>query len=211
MVSAPVKENPPPPGARASLLHELRTILQPLTLTEHFPAALPLEVELGCGDGSFLVEWARQNPTRNFLGVERLLGRIRKPDKIGRRLGLTNLSLVRIEIGYFLEYLLPAASTEAIHVYFPDPWPKVKHRKNRLINERFPALAARALRPGGVVYLRTDHVEYFEQMLAVFRAETNFSEVETPAALAAVTTDFEREFNTQGIPTNRCAWRMRDA
>ena len=206
-----MKESPPPPGARASLLHEFRTILQPLTLTEHFPAAQPLEVELGCGDGSFLVEWARRNPTRNFLGVERLLGRIRKPDKIGRRLGLTNLSLVRIEIGYFLEYLLPAASTEAIHVYFPDPWPKVKHRKNRLINERFPALAARALRPGGVVYLRTDHVEYFAQMFAVFRAEKNFTEVETPAALAAVTTDFEREFNAQGIPTNRCAWRMRDA
>ena len=104
-----MKESPPPPGARASLLHEFRTILQPLTLAEHFPAAQPLEVELGCGDGSFLVELARQNPTRNFLGVERLLGRIRKPDKIGRRLGLTNLSLVRIEIGYFLEYQIGRA------------------------------------------------------------------------------------------------------
>ena len=86
MVSAPVKENPPPPGARASLLHEFRTILQPLTLAEHFPTAQPLEVELGCGDGSFIVEWARRNPARNFLGVERLLGRIRKPDRKSTRL-----------------------------------------------------------------------------------------------------------------------------
>ena len=200
-----------PQTPRPTLLHEFRTILQPLTLTEHFPSVQPLEVELGCGDGSFIVEWARRNPERNYLGVERLLGRIRKPDKVGRRLGLTNLSLVRIEIGYFLEYLLPAASTEAIHVYFPDPWPKVKHRKNRLVNERFTALARRVLRPGGVVHLRTDHVEYFEQMLAVFRADPAFTAVETPGDLAAVTTDFEREFNAKGIPTNRASWRMTEA
>jgi tRNA (guanine-N7-)-methyltransferase len=192
----------------ASLIHEFRTILQPLNLAEHFPTPRPLEVELGCGDGSFIVEWARRNPGRNILGVERLLGRIRKPDKIGRRLGLTNLSLVRIEIGYFLEYLLPPASTDALHVYFPDPWPKLKHRKNRLINERFTALARRALKPGGVVHLRTDHVEYFEQMLTVFRADKSFSETETPAELSAVTTDFEREFNAKGIATNRTSWRM---
>lgn len=194
-----------------SLLHEFRTILQPLTLAEHFPTVQPLEVELGAGDGSFIVEWARRNPDRNFLAVERLLGRIRKPDKRGRRLGLTNLSLVRIEIGYFLEYLLPPASAAAIHVYFPDPWPKVKHRHYRLINERFPALARRVLQPGGVVHLRTDHVEYFEQMQTVFRADAAFTEEPTPADLAALTTDFEREFNAQGIPTNRASWRMREA
>jgi tRNA (guanine-N7-)-methyltransferase len=198
-------------ATRNTLLHEFRTILQPLNLTEHFPTPQPLEVELGCGDGSFIVEWAQRNPTRNFLGVERLLGRIRKPDKVGRRLGLTNLGLVRIEIGYFLEYLLPPASTDAIHVYFPDPWPKVKHARHRLINERFTALARRALKPGGVVHLRTDHVDYFAQMLAVFRADAAFTEVETPAELAAVTTDFEREFNAQGIPTNRASWRMTGA
>lgn len=194
-----------------TLLHEFRTILQPLTLAEHFPTPQPLEVELGCGDGSFIVEWAQRNPGRNFLGVERLLGRIRKPDKRGRRAGLTNLNLVRIEIGYFLEYLLPPASADAIHVYFPDPWPKVKHAGNRLINERFTALARRALQPGGVVHLRTDHVDYFGQMLAVFRADAAFTEVETPAELAAVTTDFEREFNAKGIPTNRASWRMTGA
>ena len=197
-----------PGAAFPTLLHEFRTILEPLNLAEHFPTPQPLEVELGCGDGSFILEWARRNPGRNFLAVERLLGRIRKPDKRGRRLGLTNLNLVRIEIAYFLEFLMPPASTEVIHVYFPDPWPKVKHRKYRLINERFPVLARRALKPGGVVYLRTDHVEYFTQMLAVFRADKSFVEVETPAGLAAVTTDFEREFNAQGIPTNRVAWRL---
>ena len=201
----------PPADTRASLLHEFRTILQPLDLAEHFPTPQPLEVELGAGDGSFIVEWAQRNPTRNFLAVERLLGRIRKPDKRGRRLGLTNLSLVRIEIGYFLEHLLPPANADAIHVYFPDPWPKVKHARNRLINERFTALAARALKPGGVVYLRTDHVDYFAQMQTVFNADKNFLEVETPADLAALTTDFEREFNAKGIPTNRSAWRMSGA
>lgn len=196
---------------RTTLLHEFRTILQPLDLAEHFPTSQPLEVELGCGDGSFIVEWAQRNPTRNFLGVERLTGRIRKPDKRGRRLGLTNLSLVRIEIGYFLEYLLPPASADAIHVYFPDPWPKVKHARHRLINERFTALARRALKPGGVVHLRTDHVDYFAQMLTVFRADKSFTEVETPPELSAVTTDFEREFNAKGIQTNRTSWRMTGA
>ncbi|NBV23756.1 MAG: tRNA (guanosine(46)-N7)-methyltransferase TrmB [Proteobacteria bacterium] len=200
-----------PEASRPPLLHEFRTILQPLTLTEHFPTVQPLEVELGAGDGSFIVEWAKRNPERNFLAVERLLGRIRKPDKRGRRLGLTNLSLVRIEIGYFLEYLLPSGSADAIHVYFPDPWPKVKHRHYRLINERFTALARRALKPGGVVHLRTDHVEYFEQMQTVFRADAAFAEEPTPANLAALTTDFEREFNAQGIPTNRASWGMRNA
>jgi len=61
-----------------------------------------------------------------------------------------------------------------------------------------------------VVHLRTDHVDYFAQMLAVFRAEAAFTEVEPPADLAAVTTDFEREFNAQGIPTNRSSWRLRN-
>ena len=97
-----------------------------------------LEVELGSGDGSFLAQRAAAYPERNFLGVERLLGRLRKLDRKARRAGLTNVRLLRIEAGYFLEYLLPATSVHALHLYFPDPWPKRKHRKNRLVNERFP-------------------------------------------------------------------------
>lgn len=189
------------------LIYELPSILERLNLSELFPIPQPLEVELGCGDASFLAEYARQNPATNFLGVERLLGRVKKVERKGRRLGLTNICGVRIESAYFLEFLLPPHSAAALHIYFPDPWPKKKHRKFRLINERFPTLARQALQPGGIVYLRTDDLDYFQQMTEVFAADKNFKPVETPAALAAVVTDFERDFNAQGIPTNRAAYQ----
>ena len=191
-----------------NLLVNLRTILEPLKLAELFPSPQPLEVELGCGDASFLVEYARRNPQINFIGVERLLGRIQKLDKKGRRTGLKNTRGVRIESAYFLEYLLPPHSATALHIYFPDPWPKKKHRRHRLINESFPALARKALAPGGTVFLRTDDLDYFQQMTEVFAAAKEFSKVETPASLAEITTDFERGFNAEGIPTQRAAYKI---
>ena len=151
-----------------SLLIQLTTILEPLKLAELFPLPQPLEVELGCGDASFLAEYARRNPQKNFIGVERLLGRIQKLDKKGRRLGLANTRGVRIESAYLLEYLLPPHCAAALHIYFPDPWPKKKHRRHRLIGESFPALARRALAPGGTVFLRTDDTDYFQQMNEIF-------------------------------------------
>src|SRR6266699_1733974 len=96
--------------ARPSLLYDLPSILRRLELTKIFPKAQPVEVELGSGDGSFLVEYAGQHPEHNFIGVERLLGRIRKMERKGQRAGLTNLRAVRIESSYFLRYLLPAHS-----------------------------------------------------------------------------------------------------
>src|SRR5580765_2975428 len=118
-----------------NLIYELPSIIERIDLAAVFPKAQPLEVELGCGDASFLVNYAKLHPECNFIGVERLLGRIRKLDRKGRRAGLTNLRGVRIESAYFVEYLLPAHSVSAVHVYFPDPWPKRKHWKKRLINE----------------------------------------------------------------------------
>ena len=148
------------------------------------------------------------NPAKNFIGVERLLGRLQKLDRKGRRAGLENLRGVRIESAYFLQYLLPPHSAAALHIYFPDPWPKKKHRRHRLINEQFPALARAALAPGGQVFLRTDDADYFQQMNEVFGAAKEFEKIETPPELAEITTDFERDFNAQGIPTLRAAYQF---
>jgi tRNA (guanine-N7-)-methyltransferase len=187
----------------------LRSIVEPLKLPELFPCPQPLEVELGCGDASFLVEYARRNPAKNFIGVERLLGRLQKLDRKGRRAGLNNLRGIRIESVYFLQYLLPPHAAAALHVYFPDPWPKKKHRRHRLINELFPALARTALAPGGQVFLRTDDADYFQQMNEVFEAAKAFEKIATSAELAEIVTDFERDFNVQGIPTLHAAYQLK--
>jgi tRNA (guanine-N7-)-methyltransferase len=189
------------------LVVELDSIVKPLDLANLFPKPQLLEVELGCGDATFLVEYALRHSERNFLGVERLLGRISKLNRKGHRVGLMNLHGIRIESSYFLQYLLPPHTASALHIYFPDPWPKKKHRKNRLINESFPQLACVALAPQGVVYLRTDDADYFSQMMEVFGASREFQKTETPVELAVLPTDFEREFNARGIPTLRTAYR----
>jgi tRNA (guanine-N7-)-methyltransferase len=195
-------------GECPSLIYPLSSILERIDLAKLFPSDQPLEVELGSGDSTFLAEYARRQAGHNFIGVERLLGRIRKLDRKGRRAGLTNLRGVRIESSYFLEYLLPPHSTVALHIYFPDPWPKRKHRRHRLINERFPALAQQALTPEGSVYLRTDDANYFEQMTSVFAAAPAFRPVETPAELSALLTDFEKDFHARGIKTLQAAYRV---
>lgn len=174
-----------------------------------FPRLQPLEVELGSGDGSFIAQYAQLHPERNFLAVERLLGRLRKIDRKGLRAGLANLRLVRIEASYLLEYLLPRESLRALHVYFPDPWPKRRHRQNRLVNARFTELARQVLAPGGVVYLRTDDEDYFAQMTAAFAAKTDFSLAEMPAELSRIMTDFEKDFLAKGVNTLRAAYQRR--
>src|SRR5512139_3932703 len=108
------------PAAPPTLICQPASFFARLDLGSLFARPQPLEVELGCGDSTFLVALAARHPERNFLGVERLLGRLRKLDRKGRRLGLTNLRGLRIEAAYCLEYLLPFASVSALHVYFPD-------------------------------------------------------------------------------------------
>ena len=191
-----------------ALLHEFQSITEPLRLEELFPAVQPAELEIGCGDGGFLLQMAQQHPDRNFLGVERLLGRIRKLSKKGQNASLTNLRLLRLEGRYVMKYLLPEKAFEAIHVYFPDPWPKDRHARHRLIDGEFPQTAARLLKKAGVVHLRTDDVTYFKQMKTVFCAHGGFNEKETPDELAARVTEFEVEFNAQGKHTNRASWRL---
>ena len=186
------------------MIYRPASYIDRLNLSELFPANQPLEVELGAGDGSFLIAWADANPQHNFLGVERLLGRIRKIERKAKRAGLTNVRLMRIEASYFLEYLLPRHAVTALHIYFPDPWPKRKHRKNRLINEAFVETCARVLAPGGAVYVRTDDTDYFGQMQSVFK---RFAAVPTPPELSGILTDFERGFHNRGVRTLAAAFK----
>ena len=116
---------------------------------------------------------------------------------------------MRLEASYLLEYLLPRESVRALHVYFPDPWPKRKHRKNRLLNDRFTELAREVLGPGGVVYLRTDDEDYFAQMTSAFAASAAFLPAETPSELSGLQTDFEKDFLSKGVATLRAAYQRR--
>ncbi len=191
-----------------TLLHTFTSITEPLQLEALFAKEQPCELEIGCGDGGFLLGYAQANPKRNFVGVERLLGRIRKLDKKGRRDNLQNLRLLRIEARYLIKHLLPEQQMEAMHVYFPDPWPKDKHARHRLIDKEFPNHAARLLKPNGVIYLRTDDTSYFEQMQETFIAHGRFELEPTPLDLAARVTEFEAEFNSHGKPTNSTSWRL---
>lgn len=182
-------------------------VMRRLDFSSIFDRSQPVELELGAGDGSFLVRYAALHPERNFLGVERLLGRLSKIDRKGRRAGLTNLRTLRLEAGYVLEWMIPAGSLAALHIYFPDPWPKRRHWKRRLVNARFTWLAYTALGPGGLVYLRTDSADYFTQMTEVFGAHPGFRRSETPDELRSVTTDFERDFQAKGIPALGVGYR----
>lgn len=197
---------PPLPDEHTCMFRP-ESIVKPINLHSLFPEKRPIELELGSGDGSFLVEYAQKRKERNFLGVERLLGRIRKIDRKAYRLHIKNIRLLRLEAAYTMEYLIPAEGIESIHIYFPDPWPKRRHHERRLINETFVKSCWRALTMGGVVFLRTDDISYFTQMTTVFGTFTGFEVVETPDDLSQVMTDFERDFNKKGIPTLRTAYQ----
>jgi tRNA (guanine-N7-)-methyltransferase len=184
-------------------------ITERLPLEKIFPKQHPLEIEIGAGDGSFLVAYAKAHPELNVVGLERLLGRLRKIERKSRRLGLQNVRLLRLEAAYFVQYMLPPASVQAFHIYFPDPWPKRRHWKNRLINDAFAVSLHRALKADGVVYLRTDDLPYFAQMTDVFGRNPNFEKIETPTELLATVTDFERNFHLRGVATNHATYRKR--
>lgn len=133
-----------------------------LTPEEIFPDfSQPFEVDLGCGDGTFLMEMAAHYQDRKFLGVERLLGRVQKIVRKSTRRQLANLRVLRMESSYALGWLLPAASATRIHLLFADPWPKKRHAANRFVSVENIALLHQALAPAGEFLFKTDHEPYY--------------------------------------------------
>src|SRR4029434_6375787 len=162
----------------------------PLDLTQVFPRPAPLEVDIGCGDGAFLVSLAERFPERNFLGLEKLAGRVRRACEKASRLALPNVRVLRIDSAYALQYLLPRAPVDVVHLLFPDPWPKKKHRRRRIMSADFLALVHRLLVPNGRFRVATDQKEYFAAMRELILA-TAFVEM-PPAAETFPLTTFER-------------------
>jgi tRNA (guanine-N7-)-methyltransferase len=169
----------------------------------------PLEVDLGCGDGSFLVEMAAAHPERNFLGVERLTGRAEKTAKRIAERGLVNARVLRLESSYTIAWLLPAASVTRLHLLFPDPWPKKGHHRRRLYNDaEFLEGLARVIAAGGEILHETDDFPYFENALEVMARQPKFAPMDWPEdAFFYPQTDFERQWRALGKSLHRARWR----
>lgn len=120
----------------------------------------PWEVELGFGKGRFLLERASACRERRFLGIEIASPYYRLAAGRAERRGLTNLVLIRGESLYLLATALPRRFAEAVHVYFPDPWPKSRHQKRRLFDAESIDLILDSLVAGGVLYFASDHPDY---------------------------------------------------
>lgn len=121
--------------------------------------ARPLEVEIGSGKGTFLVEQAPRSTDTNFLGIEWEGEFYRYAADRLRRRGVTNVRMLRADAVEFLRWRCPDAIVSVIHLYFSDPWPKKKHHKNRVVQHAFLAEAYRVLTPGGELRVVTDHDE----------------------------------------------------
>ena len=177
-----------------------------------FPNALrPLEIDLGCGDGSFLVAMARQHPERDFLGVERLAGRVAQVAKQIAAAGLVNARVLRLESAYTVGWLLPASGVSRLHLLCPDPWPKKKHHGRRLMAlPEFQQGLARILEPHGEFLFKTDDAEYFEVGTAEIDPLPAFERLDWPEdAFFYAQTDFERIWLRQGKTLQRARWRKR--
>ena len=169
--------------------------LGPLRVRELF--AQPgrrLEVDLGCGKGRFLLARAAKAPETNFLGIDRMLRRIRKVDNRARRLDRGNIRLLRVEGYYAVAHLLPPASVDAYYIFFPDPWPKARHEGHRLFNQAFLDALHRTLSESGVAHVATDHLPYFEQLSGVFAGDARFSPIDPYVPPEDEQTDFERYY-----------------
>lgn len=169
-----------------------------LSKEEIFETNRPLEIDLGCGDGSFLVAMASHYQERNFLGVERLLGRVRKVIRKAEKSSLLNLKVLRLELSYTIEWLLPDHCASRMHLLFPDPWPKKKHHKRRMVNQSFCESLVRILKEDGEFLFKTDHPDYFEESMLTLENFDLLKQVPWNTDDFYPVTDFEKIWTTEG-------------
>ena len=169
------------------------------------PRAPLLEVDFGCHRGAFLTGMATAFPERNFLGIEKQSARVEICNKRFLRLGLPNALAIRGEGEQALKEFLPDASASTLHVSFPDPWPKRRHERRRVVAPGFLFQAARVLRADGVLRLMTDDAAYFEQMKNLTAA--GWVKIPWDDGIERPLTTFEKTFLALGKAPFRCALR----
>jgi tRNA (guanine-N7-)-methyltransferase len=179
---------------------------RPLPLAEIFPRAGFVEVDLGCGDGAYLAALAQQNPDRNFLGIERLFGRVRSACHKILHADLTNARILRVEIAYAVAHLFPMRSVEVFHLMFPDPWPKRRHSRRRVVTDDFLASIHRALTPLGTLRIATDQTDYFREIKRLAARSPQFMMIENQEA-SGIGSTFEERFRQDKIEIHRLSLR----
>ena len=180
-----------------SPLIELDSWTDRIDLEKIFGRKAPLHVDLGCGDGSFLCALAQRMPEKNFLGIDRLLNRIRSA--VRRAANLSNVRLLRVESSYVARYLLPPASVETFYLLFPDPWPKRRHHNRRIMTLDFLNSVHAALDDNGALMIATDHLDYFREVGRVARTHFGFTTADV-ADVDLPLTKFQETFRAEGAP-----------
>ena len=185
---------------RGSPLIELESLLNRLDAKKIFGRRAALHVDLGCGDGSFLCALAQRIPEKNFLGIERLLGRFRSAAvKVAN---IRNVRVLRMESSYVVRYLFPPRSVETFYLLFPDPWPKRRHWRRRIVTPDLLKTISLALVQGGTLLIATDYLSYFEKIKEIARANLDFATVDFPD-VDLPHTKFERKFRAQDATIHR--------
>lgn len=196
----------------AEYYREVQELTPPFDPTALFGRAAPLEIELGSGKGLFLTSAAAARPETNFLGLEIARNYARfVAGKLAQR-GLANARVIQGDGLLLFREILPEACAAAVHVYFPDPWWKKRHKKRRVMNAPFLADVERTLVPGGALHFWTDVEEYFQVTLELIaKATTLVGPLDVPERSAGgdlnYRTHFERRTRQEGLPVYRAEFR----
>jgi tRNA (guanine-N7-)-methyltransferase len=164
-------------------------------------------LEIGSGKGRFLVQSAAANPGTNFIGVERSLHYYRVIEAKIRKQALTNAVIVNYDAGLLVEKLLPPESIDEIHIYFPDPWPRPRERKRRLIREEVLQGFVRVMKRDAIGYYVTDHREYFEK--AAVEIERVFDAKIERDVKVEPRTNYEEKYQIEGRPIYQATFRRK--
>jgi tRNA (guanine-N7-)-methyltransferase len=202
-----------PSTAAPTSLCELSQCPTPIAWPEFFGDDHPVELEVGAGKGLFLATAAAAQPGHNFVGVELSRKYARRAAERAARRGLRNVRVVRGDARWFLARLVPPASLRAVHVYFPDPWWKARHKKRRVFAEPLVADIERALEPGGDLQVATDVADYFGVIRGLIAAHPRFQELPPPEPRPPehdldYLTNFERKYRIEGRAIHRAHYRV---